>query len=444
MSNPGERPKSRSEDSARDAEHERGGYSIPGGVRVRSVYLPTVEATLDVVFDRGLLAYRESDTLFEVPADQYQESVRRIDRLMAGLDSESAVPEPDGAMLLRRGTVAYRQAVRIARIGRIDGVVLDEATGAVQCECAYGLSFALEHARAIWAGGSDRAAVAMALGASLKAGSSSAVHSLLYARFTPTPRVAEKSARTDGALCGVTNSPLGHGASERALRALSAMTSPAGAGRFELLAGSTPLASTVAIGVANLDFYRAALQRSISWTQFTKNVVVKTTGLVVGVGGWAGGAVLGSTICGPLGALVGGIAGALSVGGAGAVGAKRIADRFVEDDALRLMSIVRQASAQLAFEYLLTAEEIDRFAARIKTLVDAAWLRLMFQAGRAAARSAEGDEAGALRRFADQELDKLCREIVELRASVVLPSVRAVNLLLCEIGLLESPAARKR
>lgn len=223
------------------------------------------------------------------------------------------------------------------------------------------------------------------------------------------------------------------------MRALSSMTTPAGTGQLVLLSCAGPLASTVAIGVGNLDFYRAALERSISWTQFTKNTVIQTTGIAVGTGGWAGGAVLGAALGGPVCALVVGIAGALSAGGLGAVGAKRIADRFVEDDASQSMAIVRRRSEQLAFEYLLTTGEIERFAARVKDLVDSAWLRRMFRLGRTAAKTNGGDWTKGSRRFVDRELDKICREIARRRAPVVLPRASDLDVLLQETRLLESP-----
>jgi len=444
MSNPCDSSEGRLDDGRRNSELglALSDRSISRGLRIRSVYFPTVEATVNAAFDLRSRSYRKPDSLLEVPADQYQATVRRIARLMDGSGPVSSTPELEGTRRLKRGAVSYKQALRIARAGRIDGVALDAETGAVHCDFPYGLSFALEHARARWAGGTERAAVAMALGASLKAGPTSAVRGLFSARLAPTGKASMKSARTNGAQSGVAYSPLGQGATEGTLHTLSSITSPAATGQLGLLACVGPLASTVATGVANLDFYRAALERSISWTQFTKNLVIRTTGIVAGAGGWGGGAVLGSALCGPAGALIGGVAGALSAGGLGAVGAKRIADRYVEDDAMRSMVIVRQRSEQLALEYLLTTGEVGRFAARIKTLVDAAWLRRMFKSGRGAAKSGDGDGIKASRRFADRKLDKVCRAIVERRAPIVLPRASVVNVLLEEIGLLESSAKR--
>jgi hypothetical protein len=446
MSNQGDSSEGWFDDGRRNSELglTRSGRSICRGLRLRSVYFPTVKATVNAAFDLRSRSYRDRDTLLEVPADQYQATVRWIARLMDGSGPVSCAAGLEGTRRIKRGTVSYRQALRIACAGHIDGVVLDAETRAVHCDFPYGLSFALEHAYARWVGGSERAAIAMALRASLKAGPSSAVHSLLSARLVPTGETSPKSARAKGELSGVAYLPLGQGATEGTLGALASMTSPAATGQLVLLACAGPLASTVATGIGNLDLYRAALERSISWTQFTKNTVIQTTGIAIGTGGWAGGVILGSALGGPVCALIGGVAGALSAGGLGAVGAKRIADRFVEDDAMRSMAVVRQRSEQLAFEYLLTTGEIDRLAVRIKAVVDAAWLRRMFRIGRAAAKSGGGDGIAASRRFASRELDKICREIVKRRTPVVLPRASVVNVLLEEIGLLKCDYAPTR
>ncbi len=442
MLDPNARPVDRRDHNRADRDLEPLPASRPllGEVQIRTVYFATAEATVNAGFAPRKLAFRNASMLLEVPADQYEVAVRLVAGTVNRLGAESPAPTLEGTPCLRRGTVSYKQALRVARAGRIDGVGIDPETSAILCDFPYGLSFALEYAHARWSGGTERAAVARALVASLKAGPSSAVHGLLAARLGLAGRGSAKAATAEGALSGVANSPFGHGAAEGALRTLSIMAGPVSSGHLGLLAGAGPIASTVAIGVANLDFYRAALQRSISWTQFTKNMAIKTSSIVVGAGGWASGAVLGSAVGGPIGALLGGIAGALSGGSLGAAGAKRVADRFIDDDATRLMAIVRQGSEELAFEYLLNAGEIDRFAARIKMLVTAAWLRRMFQTARTAAKSGDTDGSRASRRFAHRELDKICREIVALRPRIALPSAGALNVLLEEIGLLEPSA----
>ncbi|MGB5733155.1 MAG: hypothetical protein WBM40_01765, partial [Thiohalocapsa sp.] len=216
-----------------------------------------------------------------------------------------------------------------------------------------------------------------------------------------------------------------------------------GYGHAGLVAGAGPLASTVAIGVANLDFYRAALERSISWRQFTKNMIVKTSGIVIGTSGWASGAALGSAVGGPFGALVGGVVGALSGGGIGAVGAKRVTDRFIDDDAIRLMTLVQRRAEALAFAHMLTAREVEGFGAELKATIDAAWLRRLFRSIRAAKGSRGAIGYRTSYRLVDRELELLCKEIRERRQQIVLPSAETVNLLLEEIGLI-APTKSKR
>jgi hypothetical protein len=212
---------------------------------------------------------------------------------------------------------------------------------------------------------------------------------------------------------------------------------PDKASQLGLLAGASPLTSTVAIGVANLDFYRAALARSISWTQFSKNLVVRTSGIIGGLGGWTSGAVVGSAVGGVAGALIGGIAGALSGGSLGSAGAKRVADRLVKDDAVRLMEIVQRGPEDLAFDHLLTHLELRRFAQEIQVLVDASWLRRMFQAGRGQDQSGPSSDAELWARFARRELEEVCSKIVKKRRRITLPSPESALTLLESIGLLD-------
>lgn len=412
-------------------------------VCIRSVYCPTVEATVEASLAVNADASLDAHRLLEVPEEQYLEAADLITQAADPPDQGPSLLTPAGTCRIRRGTVSYRQALRIAQARRIDGVDVDSDTSTVNCDFPYGMSFALEYARARWSGGGERAAVAVALSSSLNAGASSSMHGLLSARLGAGRGSFSRSARTEGAISGMASSPLGRGAADGALRSLSTIAGPVGYGYVGLLAGASPVASTVAMGVANLDFYRAALKRSISWTQFTKNMAIKASGIFVGAGGWASGSALGSVLGGPLGAFVGGLVGALSGGSLGAVSAKRVADRFIEDDAVRLMAIVQQCSEELAFEYMLTAEEIDEFAKRIKTLIDAAWLRRMFRTAQAVNTSRSGDAIRAARRFADRALGGICSELVELRPRIAPPSAESVNLVLAEIGLLEPPASRR-
>ena len=406
-------------------------------MQICSVYFPTTEAAVNAGFTPITGAHPGACTLLELPAEQYRDARLRVRQHVDGLGAERHAAPSRAALRLRQGTVSYQQARRIAQAGRVEGVIINPETAAILCDFPYGMSFALEYARARWAGGTERAAAATALAASLEAGPSSAIQGLISARLGPAHRVSSKSASTEGALSGTASSPLGRGVTQGALRSLSSIAGPVGYGHAGLFAGASPLASTVAIGVANLDFYRAALERSISWTQFTKNMIVKTSGIVIGTGGWASGAALGSAVAGPFGALFGGLVGALSGGSIGAVGAKRVADRFIEDDAMRLLTIVRQRAEKVAFEYMLTGDEVESFAARLKADIDAAWLRRLFRSIQAAdgSGSAKGQQASF--RLVDCELETMCKEILERRPYIVLPSAKTVSLLLEEIGLLD-------
>jgi hypothetical protein len=401
---------------------------------VRSVFFPTAKATVEEILANEIPLRREDNRLLEVPRDQYHEVVRSLEQPAAAGEIPGVPPASGGIRVLRCATLTYGQAMRVAQAGRVEGVAFEPGTGAVRSACPYGLSFAIDFARARWSGGDVRASVAVALSANLNAGPGSAISGVLAAPLAREDGTALSSVAAGGAISGVTNSPLSRVAIDRATQTLSSVAGAAPSGQLGGLAGANPLVATVAMGVANVDFYRAALARSISWKQFTKNMVVRTTAVLGGASGWASGAVFGSAVGGPFGALIGGIVGGLSGGGLGSAGAKRVADRFVEDDATRMMAIVRRRSEKLAHEYLLTEPEVRLFAERIQGLVTPAWLRGLFQAGRSHASAEGSGELEAVTRLADEELRKACDEIVRGRDYVALPSAETLVSVLGEFG----------
>lgn len=192
---------------------------------------------------------------------------------------------------------------------------------------------------------------------------------------------------------------------------------------------SNVITSTVVVALtATPDFYRAAIARSISWRQFSKNLVTAASGVAAGVGGWmsgaAAGAALGSVvpvIGTAVGGFVGGILGALGGGWLGSAGAKAVTDWLAEDDAQRMLRFVQEVVEELASDHLLCEAEIKEFIDKVKKKVDPAWLRSMYQAGKGA------DPDAARRAFAHDKLDKVCLTITKKREKVALPAPEQVQ-----------------
>ncbi|MGB5736946.1 MAG: hypothetical protein WBM40_21140, partial [Thiohalocapsa sp.] len=173
----------RESSSAPFPQPTRASYPSVSEVRVCSLYFPTAEAAVNAGFSRDPGPDRDANTLLEVPAEQYVDAVRRLTLPVDGLGAEPPSPTLGEMLRLRQGTVSYQQALRIAQAESVEGVTIAPETEAILCNFPYGMSFALEYARARWSGGTERVAVATALGASIKAGPSSAIHGLLSARL---------------------------------------------------------------------------------------------------------------------------------------------------------------------------------------------------------------------------------------------------------------------
>lgn len=223
---------------------------------------------------------------------------------------------------------------------------------------------------------------------------------------------------------GVYKTPLDKSAIEKIAQASlgKAVYGAAALNHVAKLLRSNVITSTAATAVTTTpDFYRAALAQSISWTQFTKNLIVNASAVASGVGGWIGGAAIGTTMCGPVGGVVGGIVGAIVGGTAGSAGAKFVADQLVEDDAKKMMAIVQDVSEQLVFDYMLSETEVAFFAEHFKKLVNVAWLRTMYSSGNG------GDRPTLCAAFAKQELKPIAEKIIKQRKRIQLPAARTVQ-----------------
>ena len=160
-------------------------------------------------------------------------------------------------------------------------------------------------------------------------------------------------------------------------------------------AGAIP---KVLLGVAVFgpDLYKAAISKSISWTQLGKNFSIFAGGLAGAEVGAAGGAAAGAkagaaigtaiepgagTATGTaIGTTVGTIVGELGGGFAGAKTAKALSDMIARDDAEIMVKTMNERVAELAAIYRLSEEEFtEKVLPQIQKKVDGKWLIQMFK-----------------------------------------------------------------
>lgn len=368
----------------------QGADRLVDGVRIQTKYYASASKTVAAAFDPAT-GYRYRGQVLEVPRDQYAECVE----LMAERIAEGQVPnisDPGRAEeLVRQGTVTYEQARNVARSGTVESLVYDAANQAVVCTSVFSITAVVTYAQARWQGKSRKEAALAAVGAASMGSFATLVVGVLSAQIARTKAAAGATVAIRTLLKStVSGSGPGKTAVEWIARASAgkALYGAAAVNHVSKLLRTNAITGVISLGVTSApDFYRAALRRTISWQQFTKNTVVNAGGIAGGTAGWIGGAAAGAAVGTALapgvgttiGGIVGGIMGSVGGGlGAGAA-AKAGLDQLIRDDLEVLQEILTEELEHLASEYLVAEDEMRRLAPEIDETTTPDWLQRMFQ-----------------------------------------------------------------
>lgn len=421
-----------------------GADRIVNGISIQSKYYQNAADSIRAAFDPASGLYRYKGQLLEVPKDQYDACVKLMqDRIEQGRVPGYSDPE-HARKIVRQGTVTYQQAKNIARAGNIDSIIFDAKTQAVTSGYVFAISFAIIYAQNRWMGRSSEEAMLSAIGSAIAAGSTAFITGVIAAQLLRTKAaaaMADISIRSG--LKSISKSTIGRNVIDQiATGSLGKATHGAAAINHvsKLLRSNAITATVAALVTSTPDFYRAAFERSISWTQFTKNTSVKVAGITAGTAGWLGGAAAGAAIgtAVPIlgtaaGGVAGGIIGAVG-GGSGAVSlAKKIADNIADDDSAILMTILHREIQSLAHENLLTPMEMDQFISSASKKIKPKWLRRMHKKIKATNENEGGRE------YVRESLKYELEEIIWMRPRVSLPTQTQLDaeiLALSEITLL--------
>lgn len=355
---------------------------------IQSKYHSTAIGSIKACFDENGFRYFNTETgkpmQVEVPADQYDDAVEimrnaiqegRVTRQIGG--ETYTVTDPEQASeIVRKGTVTYKQAVRIAKAGTIESITYDAMHACVECAYSIGISATVQFAVSTWNGENLETALKLSAYTGLKVGGTSFVVSVLSSQLSKAGlnSLLVGSSETVVRLMG----PKAAAVFVNAFRSggniygAAAMKSAA-----KLLRGNA-ITSAVTLVVLTVPDVIDIFRGRISAKQLIKDVAKTSGGIAGGLGGWYGGAMLGTLVFPGAGTVIGGIIG--SVGGGflvqWATGA--IADSFVEDDADEMLTIISQEFEQLAQEYMLNEEEANAVVDALNQTIDGNMLKNMF------------------------------------------------------------------
>lgn len=346
-----------------DDNAKNGADRLVNGKLIQTKYCQSARASIDAGFKNSQYRYLDTNgnpMQLEVPSDQYEEAVK----IMAKKIEDGKVPNcnnPSKAKeLVRKGNITLEQATNLAKAGTIESLSFDAINGVVIGTSAAGISATITFARALWNGEDLNSAIDNAVFIGIQAGGSAFIISLVSAQLTKTSLntlFLEPSVELVKALPSVVKSNL----LATMRNGAPIFGSAASNNLAKLLRGNLIVSATTSLVLFSQDILNFVTGK-ISGKQLFKEVTTIVSGVVGTTGGATGATALIGALglsLGPVGAAVTSIVGGIIGGSLGTSISKEILDKFIEDDSIALVRIINKRFSILAFEYLLSEEEIE-------------------------------------------------------------------------------------
>ena len=347
-----------------DDNAKNGADRLVDGVKIQTKYCKTGSKCISECFESNTFRYLNSDGTpmqIEVPSDKYDSAVQAMEnRIKNG--QIPGVSDPGKAKeIVRRGAFTYEQVRNIARFGTVQSLTYDAVNGIRLAGTSMGISAALSFAVAVWNGEDWEKALKGACHTGLKVGGIAWVSSVIAAQLGRTGIEQGLRGATDWVVKGMGTKAASVLANS--LRSGSSIYGAAATNHLsKLLRGNIVTGIVTTLVISSADFARLFRGR-VSGAQVFKNVATTASGVAGGTGGWMAGAAAGAAFGSAfpvVGTAVGGIIGAFAGGTAASKVVKTALDKFIEDDAKKMLTIVEKVFGELASDYLLSKDEAKK------------------------------------------------------------------------------------
>ena len=345
----------------------RGPDRVVDGILVQSKYYESASSTVNAAFDPNGGDYRYSGQALEVPKEQYPQAVE----LMRKFISEGRVPghknPADAEKIIKKGQLTYQQARDVARPGNMESLKLDLKTGASYASGMFGVSLAFNYWRERRDGKDGTDAIKAAFRPALRDGSAALVSHVISSQLLRTKMAAKGTATARQLVRPFARTRIGKSVVEGVATASLGKSVSAATARnhvSKLLRSNVITSSVTAAVMCAPDFYRAAVDNSISWPQFTKNAVVNVANVAGSAGGAVAGAAAGATLGSAIpivGTVLGGMLGGLVGGMAADLMARSIIGELIQDaDDWRRHEDIQRQCKQAIREICADATQLER------------------------------------------------------------------------------------
>lgn len=333
----------------------------------------------------------------EIPPEQYSEVMEILNK-QVDLKDESVkgtynVKDPKQALgKIVPGELSFTQVSNIAKAGNLDSITFDIKTNAVHCSCGLGASLAIGIALSLWRGQSFNDALKSNFKNSLGSSMSTLIMSVGTNQLLRTALSQVGANYSNRMLCALYQTSLGRQAIDNFVKFSSgnALHGSAAINQMSSVLRSNIIASICATTVLTApDLYRAAIKKSMSWQQFSKNFAINSISIVSGSAGWVLGASAGATIGSVfpivgtgIGGVVGGLAGSVCLGAGSGKITKILLDKIRPDDQKIMFDLCKNVCAKIANDYLLSNEEATKLVNYMAANINPKFLRNMYRSGK--------------------------------------------------------------
>ncbi|WON77402.1 hypothetical protein [Serratia sp. UGAL515B_01] len=364
-----------------DDNAKNGADRLVNGSEIQTKYCATAARSVGAGFDGQNGHYRYYDRhgapmQLEVPKDQYAKALETMENKIRDGKVPGVNDPAEATKLVRQGHLTYTQAQNITKFGTFESLTYDLAEGAIVSLAAGGISFCLTASIFYLNTGDRKAALHTAM---IQAGKTFTRTLAVYVTVQQLHRIS--------AIQGMLKNIDFAAASPTVRNALQRGVGANNLNSLNKMMRGTLVTSFALVAVTTGPDMIKMLRGRISGAQFIKNLAVASSGVAGGaIGSIAGGVML--SPLGPLGALAGRAAGGLLGGMITATISRKIAGALVEDDQLKVLTLIQEQVTWLATSFLLTENELENLNANLASVLTPKTLEIIFaanQQGRAAA-----------------------------------------------------------
>lgn len=355
----GRRPEMVGTDNAKN-----GADRLVNGVQIQSKYCATGARCISECFDgNGKFRYMSNGKpmQIEVPKDLYESAVQSMgDRIRNG--QVPGVTDPaEASNLVRKGHVTYKQALRIAKVGSIEGLTFDAVRGIQLAGSAAGISAVFSFVNSKRNGEDQETALKNATQTGLQVGGVAWVTSILTAQVGRTGLEKGLRSSTDFAvrqLAPKTTHFLASG-----LRGGKPIYGVAATSHLsKVLRGNIVTTGVTVLVITGVDAVKM-MRGQLTGAQLMKNSVVTVGSTAAGTAAalWVAPLAIAS---GPLGWLALAVVGTVAGGIAGKA-SKVAMDQMIRDDGQKLQEILEAVVGEETENFFLNEKEFKDVIARI-------------------------------------------------------------------------------